>query len=397
MLKDTIKKLQEFKSDAIIVGFSGGLDSSVLFYLASQIKTQIIAIHINHNISPQADKWQKHCQETANKYNIEFIAHKLNKCPSQESFEAWARKQRMKIFEKELRKHTKPLLLLGHHQDDQAETFILQALRGTGLNGLSAMPSYKKVQTWTICRPLLEFKKQDLYDLAIENNITWVEDDSNRNPKYLRNFIRHHIMPELDKIQPQVSKTLSRSASLCASSNKILQTLLDDKIKSLIKDNYSLDLEQFNNLDSNLKAHLFHSWIKNNTKKSLTQTQTLQIIKSLQMATTGWRYIINNDFEIKVEYNFLKICRKNIQEVNVNRQEILKWLAENLEQYFDEKKIIIRKRKAQDKACYKGRNKKNKLKNLFQELKIPKDKRLYAKIIEYKSEIIAIYPFFVCS
>lgn len=128
-----ISQILKHSPSHIIIGYSGGVDSSVLLDITKDLDIPTIAIYINHNIHPDALKWQLHCQTICNNANIDFIAHSLDQAPKGESFEAWASKQRMDFFIEIMSQYSSPILLLGHHLDDQAETFLIQAIRGSGL------------------------------------------------------------------------------------------------------------------------------------------------------------------------------------------------------------------------------------------------------------------------
>ncbi|QIV96824.1 tRNA lysidine(34) synthetase TilS [Allofrancisella inopinata] len=391
-----VKEITSLKPSHIIIGYSGGVDSSVLLNISVPTNIPIIAIYINHGIHPQADNWQKHCQQTCKHYKAEFIAHTLDKAPKSESFEAWASKQRMIFFQKIMSNYPNPLLLLGHHLDDQAETFLLQAIRGAGLAGLSAMPRYKKLKYGAVLRPLLNYPKAEIEKFAIDNNITYIYDDSNQDNKYRRNLIRNQIIPILKSFNPSVNKTLSRSAGICAQSNNLLHKLLAEKLTE-ISDNKHINLDLLIKLDRDVQTNLLHLWFKNNTHLSLKSNQLDTIISTLNnQVTTGWQFDINYDYKLVVEYGLLKIKQNALKELSIDKQTIINWLEQHFAEKKDFSKVVIRDRKSSDKCKYPGRHKTNNLKVLFQELKIPANDRHKAKIILSDNKIIAVYPFFIC-
>ncbi|QIV94647.1 tRNA lysidine(34) synthetase TilS [Allofrancisella frigidaquae] len=394
---EIVKEITSLNPSHIIIGYSGGVDSSVLLNISAATNIPIVAIYINHGIHPQADNWQNHCQQTCKHYKAEFIAHTLDKAPKSESFEAWASKQRMIFFQKTMSNYPNPLLLLGHHLDDQAETFLLQAIRGAGLAGLSAMPRYKKLNNGALLRPLLNYPKAEIEKFAINNNITHIYDNSNQDNKYRRNLIRNQIIPVLKEFNPSISKTLSRSASICAQSNNILNKLLAEKLTE-ISDNKHINVDLLIKLDKDVQTNLLHLWFKNNTHLSLKANQLDTIILSLNsnQVTTGWQLDINYDYKLVVEYGLLKINQKVLTEPPTDRQTVINWLEQCSDGKKDFTKVVIRDRKSSDKCKYIGRHKTNNLKVLFQELKIPAESRHKAKIILLDNEIIAIYPFFIC-
>ncbi|GAB4222166.1 MAG: tRNA lysidine(34) synthetase TilS [Francisella sp.] len=389
-----LNEIKKLSPSHIIIGYSGGIDSSVLLNICKELDIPITAIYINHNVHQDSLKWQQHCQKICQKYNIEFISYSLEISPKGESFEAWASKQRMIFFKKVMQKYSNPLLLLGHHQDDQAETFLIQAIRGAGLSGLAGMPYYKKLHYGGILRPLLNYTKNDIEKFAKSNNINHIYDDSNENIKYRRNLIRQKIMPILQQVNPNISQTLSRNANICAQSNNILQKLLEEKLQS-VSQNEKLTINKLTALDKDIQKSIIHLWFKNHTQKLITNKQVNNIYNAIQNPQTGWKIDINKNVQIQIQYNYLIINYKNVNKHH-DKEDIINWLSKNLQQKINPDTIVIRERKANDKCKYKGRNKANKLKILFQELKIPAEERLKAKVILQGEKIIAVYPFFVC-
>jgi tRNA(Ile)-lysidine synthase len=209
------------------VAFSGGIDSTVLLHqlIHQYPREQLRAIHVNHDLYPEADAWQAHCQKTCNDFNIPLIAVKLNtKPPVGESIEAWARDKRYAIFREHLQENE--TLVLAHHADDQAETVLLQLFRGAGPKGLSAMPAEKVFGKGRLLRPLLTWSKQDVLDYAQQHQLSAIYDHSNQDIQFNRNFLRQNIIPLLKDRWPSLDETLSRSARHCAEQEALLETLL---------------------------------------------------------------------------------------------------------------------------------------------------------------------------
>ena len=213
----TIKPLQ------IVLAYSGGLDSHVLLHLLTRYQQlypqhDYLAVHVHHGLSDNADTWLTHCKLTAAALGINFFAEKvvLN-VGSRESLEAQARTARYQAIAKHLNDGS--LLLLGQHLDDQLETFLLQLKRGAGVKGLSAMAAQMPFSLQASCqivRPLLTHPQQMLVDYASQAQLSWVEDESNNDQSYDRNFLRHQIIPSLKQRWPSIAHAVHRSAELCA-------------------------------------------------------------------------------------------------------------------------------------------------------------------------------------
>ncbi|MEJ2464678.1 MAG: tRNA lysidine(34) synthetase TilS [Candidatus Thiodiazotropha sp.] len=197
------------------LALSGGLDSCVLIHLLASLRESLPwslhAIHINHGLQVVADLWQAHCQSLCEQYQIPLQVVQLSLAPGTgESVEAVAREARYRA----LAEHVGPgdLLLTAQHQDDQAETLLLQLLRGSGPAGLAAMPPLSRFYGGWLARPLLDTPRATIEAYARHHRLTWQEDPSNRDLRFDRNFIRHRVMPLLTGRWPAAASTLSRAA-----------------------------------------------------------------------------------------------------------------------------------------------------------------------------------------
>jgi tRNA(Ile)-lysidine synthase len=215
----------------IVLAYSGGLDSHVLLHLLARYKQLFpqhtyLAVHVHHGLSANADSWVEHCANTAQALGINFVAERVNfTVENRESLEAKARSARYQAIALHL--NTESVLLLGQHLDDQLETFLLQLKRGAGIKGLSAMAQqmpFPLVPGCQVCRPLLDKLQLTLIDYAQQYQLSWVEDESNADQSYDRNFLRHDIIPRLKQRWPQIASAVHRSAELCAEQ----QTLADE-------------------------------------------------------------------------------------------------------------------------------------------------------------------------
>ena len=225
----TSKSTQTKTSPAqLAVAFSGGLDSTVLLHatIKAHGKKNVHAFHVHHGIQQEADQWQAHCKAVAKKFGCHFDTRnvKLNK---QSNVESQARNLRYAALTQMCQAHKIQDLLLAHHLDDQAETVLIQLMRGAGLPGLSAMPQVKSKELIHLWRPFLNMRRQDLEIYAKEHQLTWIEDPSNQDESYRRNAIRKSILPNLEKFQKGAIENLSRSAKHLGEAQELLNQLAD--------------------------------------------------------------------------------------------------------------------------------------------------------------------------
>lgn len=209
------------------IAYSGGRDSHVLLHAMSQLREtlpiKLHAIHIHHGLSQQADHWVAHCQTICQDLQIELTVDRVNaQSATGESPEEIAREKRYHVFSSLLKQDD--ILLTAHHQEDQAETLLIQLFRGAGPKGLAAMPKIKTLGQGMHARPLLAMTENDFQQYAEQHQLRWIEDESNFNVAFSRNYIRHHIMPVLKARWPSVASTLSRVSHHCAEAQQLLET-----------------------------------------------------------------------------------------------------------------------------------------------------------------------------
>ena len=204
----------------LIVGYSGGLDSHVLLNLLAMNRDRwpdrtLAAIYVDHGLQAASAGWGEHCAHVCRELDIPLRVLRISARPAPgESPEAAARRARYAAFAAELGPDA--ALLTAHHRDDQAETLLLQLLRGAGPHGLAAMPAAAQLGRGWLLRPLLDLDRSDLLAYAHEHGLRWIEDASNADTGFDRNYLRHRILPLLRERWPATNRTLARSARWCA-------------------------------------------------------------------------------------------------------------------------------------------------------------------------------------
>ncbi len=228
------------------VAYSGGIDSQVLLHalvkgagLSKMVNgrpdTFIRAIHIHHGLQSHADGWAEFSAAQAKALNVPLhIQHVNAKAAKGQSPEAAAREARYAAFSTLL--NESEILLTAHNQNDQAETVLLQLLRGAGVKGLSAMPSQTEFSKGLLIRPLLQVSRADITKYAIENKLSWIEDPSNENTQFDRNFLRQKVFPLLSERWPSCTQTLARSAQHCAEASSLIDEVAEQDLGGKVSD-----------------------------------------------------------------------------------------------------------------------------------------------------------------
>lgn len=199
------------------------MDSVVLLHLVwhAGLGRPLRALHVNHGIHPNATHWAAHCASMCHRWNVPFAVENAAVALRGDGLEAALRVARYAIFETALQPGE--TLLLAHHQDDQAETFLFRALRASGVDGLSAIPVERVLGQGRLLRPLLDVDRASLHAYALAHGLEWMDDPANADDTFDRNFVRHRVLPLLRERWPHASAALARSAELCARDAALLE------------------------------------------------------------------------------------------------------------------------------------------------------------------------------
>ena len=229
-MEDLANKDEYLTGKKIVVALSGGIDSVVLLhFLNKHYPGNVRAVHINHNLSKYSDEWCVFCERICNSAKIEFKYISIN-IQNSSNIEENARKKRYLSLKSELR--VGEILCTAHHQEDQAETFLLQLFRGSGVAGLASMPKIKSIGDSELYRPFLNISKQKIVDYASKNHLKWIEDDSNLDTNFKRNLLRIEFLPKLSSAFNGLIKNVSRSAAHQAEALRLMQDLAELDIKN---------------------------------------------------------------------------------------------------------------------------------------------------------------------
>ncbi len=265
----------------LYVGFSGGLDSTVLLHaLASQplLRQLIHAVHINHGLSPYALEWELHGAQVCHDLGVTFSAHRIE-LSSTSNLEESARIARYSVFHSLIK--PADALLLAHHQDDQAETLLLNLMRGAGIDGMAAMLPAQPMTQGDLIRPLLTTSRAQIEAYARVHGLSWVEDESNQQEHFSRNYIRHRIMPLLNEQWPAAAKSIARGAAHCQQAKKNLEALAE--IDGVTRTN-QLAISAIKHLPRERLLNVLRTWIQYNGYQRPSEKNLHRLIDELIVA-----------------------------------------------------------------------------------------------------------------
>lgn len=247
------------------VAFSGGIDSTVLLHVLASVRDtlscDIGAVHVNHGLQAAADAWADQCATICEQLAVPYVSIVVDgKAAAGESPEAAARHARYTALADWLPQGD--TLLTAQHQDDQAETLLLQLLRGSGVAGMAAMPRQKAFGKGLLLRPLLEVSRAELVSYANDCKLEWIEDSSNADIAIDRNFLRHEIIPDLQTRWPALAEALSRSAQHCSEAAAILDEAAQSDLEQASQDSHQLNLMAVLRLSLARQHNVLRYWLK---------------------------------------------------------------------------------------------------------------------------------------
>jgi tRNA(Ile)-lysidine synthase len=418
----------------ITIAYSGGLDSTVLLHLLSlapQLKGRLSAHYIDHGLQKQSSAWAEHCKEVSLFFGVPFQSSKLQwTAVNRQGVEAVARKLRYQILTEDCHIET-DALVTGHHQRDQAETLLLNLVRGSGVSGLAAMPSLKKIKTpkgeAIHIRPLLHIPYLAFNDYARHFNLSWVEDPSNQETHYRRNAVRQEVLPVLTSYWPEVEKTLARTADNMSEARTLLDRMARKTLEAFTFLAHYFDFEKLSELDwleqkNCLRYWFFHGfqivlstkhydWIKGVLDQNSVSQNSAFTYQMKQGALYFYQYRLYYLKHSLHEYCFHGLFQEEVSSQDQDReskQDDRSWLVTVKEQqvclhraslseshaYYAWKmashfvehlpEFVLRTLSSEDDVNRK------RLKAFFQKNKIPVWERKVWPVLEYDDQVVSV-------
>lgn len=251
-------------SRQFLVAFSGGLDSTVLLHTLWCLREQqpdicLRAVHVHHGLSPYADNWAQHCEQVCARWQIPLTVVRVTLVDNGEGIEAQARNARYQAFSQTLQ--AGEILLTAQHLDDQCETFLLALKRGSGPAGLAAMPESLPFAGTQLIRPLLHHTRHALHQWALTHDLCWIEDESNADASFDRNFLRLQILPLLTARWPHFASATARSAALCGEQEQLLDELLASELAAATTADGALNIASLLDISEVRRNALLRRWL----------------------------------------------------------------------------------------------------------------------------------------
>ena len=410
-MNDVLEDIKnQIKSETVVVATSGGPDSMCLLNLINQnTDLKIICAHVNHKLREESEKEAQMVKNYCTSNNITYEYYELTNYKG--NTEAYAREKRYKFFEKIIKKYNSKYLLTAHHGDDLVETILMKIIRGN-LDNLVGFKKLTKRNNYYIYRPLIDKTKEEILNYCKNNNIKYAIDKTNFEDTYTRNRIRKYILPELKKENKYIHNNFIKLSNKIEEYEEYINKEVDNKIKDIYKEEI-INIKKLNKEEKIIKEKILYKILKTIYKediKLIKQKHIDQILNTFYNKKPNIiidlplnkifikeysKAKITNKIE-KKEYNY--ILKDEIKLPNNHTIKVIKDI-EDTSNYIiklNTKEIKlplhIRTKKQGDKIKIKGLNGSKKLKDIFINEKIPKQKRISYPILTDDNDNILWIP-----
>jgi len=412
--------------DKVIVGVSGGADSVCLLHLLYSLKKyrlKLIVAHLNHGLrGKESDRDEKFTEQTALKLGLKFVSERCDtsyfKNQENLSTEDAARQLRYSFFQNSLKIYKADKIATAHNLEDQAETVLMRMMRGSGSSGLSGIPPVNGI----IVRPIINVSGKEIKGYLKSNKIKWIEDSSNSSRKYLRNKIRHDLIPELRKYNPNIVEVLSRTSNLLRLESDFLNIHTKSAFKSVfVKKHfgYIARIDRYSRLHKAIRLSILRMCIEKvkGDLKSISSLQILTLDELINSGKASCDMVLPGKLLFSKGYNIFSVCGNELNTSGFNH-EISKpgeyryrngfklliekssdkslWLDENVG-HFSLKKasfpLNIRNIKAGDRFKPLGSKGFKKIKDFFIDEKVPRFLRKTVPIVECQDGVLWVGGF----
>jgi tRNA(Ile)-lysidine synthase len=394
----------------IYIGYSGGVDSHVLLHLCASIprlKDSITAVYVHHGLQAEAESWARHCEKTAESLGVDFILLHVDAHAMQgESPEEAARNARYIALKSLI--GVNDVLLVAQHRDDQLETVLLQMFRGSGLRGLSAMAEIMAFGQGVMLRPLLNVSKLAIDNYARVNALNWVDDPSNLNNDYDRNFLRNVVLPILKQRWPACDKTVARSARHCADAQVVISAFAEELFRRVFNvADKTLCISQLKSCEITRQQLVIRQWFQALNLKMPAQafvehlqSEVLSAREDSDPELSGQGYCVRR-YRDKL-YCLKQVAPETLQDsiwstgqtsIRVSDHQTLSCMPSSsgiCGGQWQNATIVVKARSGGEKIRLPGRKSHHALKKLFQEAGIPPWERESIPLVYLDGKLAAV-------
>ena len=408
--------LPDHAANQLIVGYSGGVDSHVLLHLLanlSEFKGKVTAVYIHHGLQACADDWAVHCRHIAHDLSVNFKVVHVNAQPATgQSPEEAARNARYQALKNILSEND--VLLFAQHRNDQLETVLLQLFRGAGLKGLSGMPTTIEFSIGVLVRPLLSVNQDEIIQYAQEHKLQWIEDPSNQDIQFDRNYLRQKIIPLLEQRWPAIDTTVSRVAEHCAQAYAVLSASAQEKMHLLYdSQRQSLSISGLLEQDDFAQQWIIREWMNYLGLRMPSQKVMTAILQNILLARQEANPVIRHDgYHIqryrdnlyivpehkKPDLNQVTTWAKHKESLALadNGRLLLRETEQGIAKHvWDQGNILVKYRQGKEKIALVNRDGRHSLKKLYQEAGIAPWQRDVIPLIYINGELAAIAGYWV--
>ncbi|WP_066016132.1 tRNA lysidine(34) synthetase TilS [Endozoicomonas atrinae] len=407
----------------LTVAFSGGVDSTVLLHLLICLRdkgdiSDVSAVHVHHGLSCYADQWAEHCQSVCEHWKVPLAIARVSLENEGYGLEQAARDARYQVFVNAVKEGG--CLLQGHHRDDQAETVLLRLFRGTGVDGIQGIPGKRPLGNGLLLRPLLNVPRSAIEDYARSNSLQFIEDDSNKDERFSRNFLRQRLIPMVEERWPGASERLVEFVREVGQMNQSVQQQTADQLETCIdyRPQWLLDQQPLINiaamklLDIGSQRRVVREWLKLQEIKPPSRETLEQIFFEVVEARVDAEPLlrISNRFTLTRYQQMLVVLDEEIR-LNAFEPMLWDWRKEPVLELGDrslicrsvqekegrviqlpQKSLLLKRRchiSGDEKFAIAGRQGRKTLKKWLQDYKVPPWLREYLPFIFDGEQMVA--------
>jgi tRNA(Ile)-lysidine synthase len=321
-----------------VVGYSGGRDSTALLQVMAGLARkrgtglgEVIAVHVHHGISRHSDVWLAHCEASATALGLRFVGRRVTVQRSGRGLEAAARDARYEALADVAADVGAQVVCCAHHRDDRVETFLIQWMRGAGLEGLAAFPPSRRFDAdgLLLVRPFIDIARADIERYVDRHGLDYIEDDSNDDRSLLRNALRLDVLPRIEALRPGFRAAAARSVDLVAEATEALRSVADDDL-ALCQDAAPvgmLRLDVLATLPAARQTWVLRAWLSSHGLEALSRARLVEMLEQARDARSDARLLVRIGAREIRRYRGLLLLKDS--DTGTRDAEAFRWTGED--------------------------------------------------------------------